>query len=258
MALGFLTTVAVIAGGCAAESVALDEDDTEYFEEIDDALIQRVGGRVSATKVLEDEDIEGDQNVTVAQVQALLDESRSSLRDYSVGGRTAAEVIVTQALASRISPIYMLARLQTEQGLVFAPKSGRALTRALNKAMGCGCPDYAPCSRSNVGFEGQVVCGAKLVRVYLDNLDKGLTTAGGSAYIQPKEWKLGKTTRTLDGCYIRPENRATAALYTYTPWVGQSSTSSCGARQHMGTSGLAIQYKKVKLNVGPLSGSFAP
>lgn len=247
-----VVSFAVAASGCAAEA-ALDEEDSAYFEDIDDALIVRVGGRVDPTYVLDDENLEGDQDIGVDQVQALLDEGKSSLRDYSVGSRSAAQVIVDEAKAKRISPAYVLARLQTEQGLVFAPKSASTVNRAIAKAMGCGCPDYAPCSRSNAGFEGQIVCGTNLVRVYLDNLDASKTTVGGTTYVQPAEWKVGRTTRTLDGCSIRPKNRATAALYTYTPWVGQSSTGSCGARRVMGTSGLAIQYKKVKLNLAALA-----
>lgn len=243
-----LSVWALVLGGasaCATESVTEDE---EVIDDIDDALIMRVGGRVDATQVLSDENVEGDQDVTVEQVQALLEEAKSSLASYSVGGRTAATIIVEESKAQQISPVYMLARLQSEQGLVFRTMTGASYTRALSKATGCGCPDNAPCAKATSGFQGQVSCAAELMRRYLTNLDAGKTAIGGSAYIQPNEWKLGKTTRTLDRCYVRPKNRATAALYTYTPWVGKSSTMGCGTAP-IGTSGVAIQYKKVKLNL---------
>ena len=33
------------------------------------------------------------------------------------------------------------------------------------------------------------------------------------------EWAVGREKETLDGTLVVPSNRATAALYTYTPWV---------------------------------------
>ena len=41
-------------------------------------------------------------------------------------------------------------------------------------------------------------------------------------------WKVGVTKSTSDPCQVTPKNRITAALYTYTPWVGAYGIG-CGA-----------------------------
>jgi hypothetical protein len=63
------------------------------------------------------------------------------------------------------------------------------------------------------------------------------------------EWAVGRRKRTLDPCSVTPRNRATAALYTYTPWVG-SMGKGCGASKYLGSSGVAAFTHKYLAALG--------
>jgi hypothetical protein len=56
-------------------------------------------------------------------------------------------------------------------------------------------------------------------------------------------WAVGKAKRTLDPCSVTPKNKATAALYTYTPWVGKRGLG-CGASNVSGSTLLVQLYKQ--------------
>jgi hypothetical protein len=68
---------------------------------------------------------------------------------------------------------------------------------------------------------------------YFEDLDTRGTTVSG--------WAVGESKRSQDPCTITPANRATAALYTYTPWVG-AYTDSCGRGGVGGSSLVALSY----------------
>ena len=51
--------------------------------------------------------------------------------------------------------------------------------------------------------------------------------------------------KTSDNCWVTPANNATAALYTYTPWVG-AYASQCGTSQWGGSSLVALLYGNFK------------
>lgn len=183
--------------------------------------------RFDINRLLEDGDILGGETITVAQVQQVLQSYGSYLATYSdpAFGQTAAQLIVSQSRASGISPLYMMSRIQIESSLIQSKSS-----RNLSQATGCGCPDGGGCSASYSGFGKQVQCAAKLMARYFSDLDtKGVTIA---------DWKVGKSLKTLDPCTIVPQNRATAALYTYTPWVG-SNGRQCGRASVGGSSAVS-------------------
>jgi hypothetical protein len=179
-------------------------------------------------RLLEDGDILGGESITAQQVQTLLTNYGSYLATYknpAFPGQTAAQLIVSQSRASNISPLYMLARIQIESSLVQSKSA-----RNLSQATGCGCPDGGGCSASYAGFGKQVQCAARLMARYFSDLDtKGETIA---------EWRVGKAKKTLDPCTITPANRATAALYTYTPWVGGNGRQ-CGRASVGGSSAVS-------------------
>jgi hypothetical protein len=128
----------------------------------------------------------------------------------------------------------MLARIQGESSLV---ESKSPNTKNIPKATGCGCPDGKGCSAQYKGFANQITCASKLIKKYFTEMDtNGATVA---------DWKVGAAKKTLDPCTITPKNRATAALYTYTPWVG-SFGAGCGASKYMGSSGIAQLARKYK------------
>jgi len=191
-------------------------------------------GTLNMHNLMTDEDLAGYAWVTVAQVQSFLSAKGSYLAGYTdpAWGKTAATLIVERSRAYGINPVYMLARIETESGLV---RSGTS--KNLAAATGCACPDSGSCDGSWAGFGNQVECSAGKFRNYLSDLEAGRTTVSG--------WKKGLTKQTLDPCTVTPANNATAALYTYTPWVG-AYASQCGTSQWGGSSLVALLYGRFK------------
>ncbi len=151
--------------------------------------------------------------MTVEQVQEFLDfppySHRSYLANYWEEGQFASEIIVDAATEYQINPLVILVKLQVEASLIYAlaPSDFQ-----VNRAMGCGCLDGVyGCPYGPKGFKGQIECGASLLREYIDALDNGFPTPSG--------WEVGISKKSQDGETITPKNMATAALYTYTPWV---------------------------------------
>ncbi len=187
-------------------------------------------GALDRHRLLEDAEIEGDQAVSAAQVQRMLEAEGSALAGFVEEGRSAAQWIVEESLAHRISPIYMVARIETESGLIRSGGFANILS-----ATGCACPDGTACDPRVAQFGLQVRCAAELARSYLDDLDAGNATISG--------WAVGEGRETLEGCWVVPQNRATAALYTYTPWVGAYAT--CGTSRWGGASLVAVLVREL-------------
>lgn len=194
--------------------------------------LQAEAANVDMNRLLADTDINGGAAVTTAQVQAFLNKKGGLLKSYrdpAFGNKTAAQLIVEGSRASGINPVYMLARIQTESSLV---SNGSASN--IVKATGCGCPDGSGCNAQYRGFGKQVQCSAMTMRRYFNDLNAGRPTVSG--------WKAGVAKNTSDPCRVTPANKATAALYTYTPWVGAYATQ-CGRKSVGGSSLLAAIYK---------------
>ena len=206
----------------------------------EDAL---AAGLLDRHRLLEDSELEGDQDVTYAQIQRLLEDEGSALAGYVEDGRSAAQWIVDESLAQDISPVYMVARIETESGLV---RSG-TLDNLLS-ATGCACPDGVPCDPSVAEFGLQVRCAAELARSYLADLDRVNSTISG--------WGVGVGKYTLEDCWVEPQTRATAALYTYTPWVGAYAT--CGTQQWGGSSLVAVLVAEFADALPPAQGAACP
>jgi hypothetical protein len=220
--------ITLLLCACAAEAPDPEHDN-----------IRSTPGGLDRHHLLDDAELEGDQSVTVAQIQALLADQGSALASYSEGGRTAAQWIVQESIAQHISPIYMIARIETESSLI---RSG-SLSK-IKQATGCACPDGAACDPAFAGFGLQVRCAAELVRGYLADLDADNSTITG--------WGVGIGRNTFDPCWVVPQTRATAALYTYTPWVGHWA-AQCGTSQWGGSSLVALLVKHFK-SLLPASG----
>jgi hypothetical protein len=196
--------------------------------------LQSLGRTIDMHNLMSNEDMSGHQGVTVSQVQSFLAAKGSYLAGYTdpAWGRTAATLIVERSRAYRISPVYMLARIETESGLVRSGTSNN-----LSKATGCGCPDSGSCGSQYAGFGNQVECSAHLFRNYITEQETTGSTRSG--------WRVGVTKNTLDPCAVRPANQATAALYTYTPWVGAYGIQ-CGTAQWGGSTLVAALYQQFK------------
>ena len=127
------------------------------------------------------------------------------MADESFNGESAAHIIWQAAQDFRINPKVLIVVLQKEQGLVTDTFPNSIQYRS---AMGYGCPDTAPCSPEYAGFRNQVRNAAEMFREVLDG--------GWSNY--PVGENYIKYSPTCNGSWVNVRNKATSALYRYTPY----------------------------------------
>ena len=212
----FLLITTLLMGGCAEEAEGLppnsiDPDDLVVFSDG-----KADGSTFDPNRIIDDFAFEDGAFLTKAEVQSFLESSpygrRSRLADLSLpDGRKLSSHLVDTAIEYSISPLVLLVRMQVEQSLV--SYEGALSQDRLDKATGCGCADYTSCSSAYAGIASQLICAAQLQRQYLDDMDAGDSTVTG--------WSVGVSKHSEDDVEITPSNRATAALYTYTPWTLQ-------------------------------------
>jgi LysM repeat protein len=126
---------------------------------------------------------------------------------------SAAELIYDVSIACGISPKVLLVKLQKEQGLV---TSTNPSPRAYEFALGMDCPDTpSGCSAASAGFFWQLYKGAGQLNWYSN-------PAGSFTWLRPGATISRPYQANNPGCGAQSfvlENRATAALYYYTPYV---------------------------------------
>jgi LysM repeat protein len=126
---------------------------------------------------------------------------------------SAAELIYDVSIACGISPKVLLVKLQKEQGLV---TSTNPSPRAYEFALGMDCPDTpSGCSAASAGFFWQLYKGAGQL-VWYSN------PAGSFTWLRPGATISRPYQANNPGCGAQSfvlENKATAALYYYTPYV---------------------------------------
>jgi hypothetical protein len=133
---------------------------------------------------------------------------------------TAARIIYRVAQACNINPQVLIVMLQKEQGLVTHtwPSSYR-----YNAAMGQACPDTAPCDTAYAGFFAQVYGAARQMQIYLEGKWFQWYKAGKTWQIQ---YHPDRTRCGTGPVYIA--NKATEALYYYTPYQPNASALRAG------------------------------
>ncbi|MFA5927109.1 MAG: hypothetical protein WCT32_02535 [Patescibacteria group bacterium] len=183
-------------------------------------------------------------SMTSAQVQSFLERKGSYLKDFSEGGRSAAQIIYDAAhgygdasgsiygvsvntTTGTVSPSVLLVVLQKEQSLI--TKTTRD-DRAITKAMGYACPDNGSsndandngCNDAYEGFSKQVENAAWQLR-YNFEISKNGVSWWNQYYSGQEHYYVGLTKTFSDGSYgtqtATPANSATASLYRYTPHV---------------------------------------
>jgi len=173
---------------------------------------------ININNILTDTELLDSSSMSLARIQSFLKDKGSYLANYSVGGKSAAEIIYNTANQYGLSPKYLLVRLQLEQSLI---TNSNPSQRAIDYATGYKCPDSTGCDPSYAGFDKQLAGAGTLINEYL-------TTLSNTNYRWTKcnengcwGWGLRISKETEDRIVVTPENVATAALYTYTPWVGK-------------------------------------
>ena len=166
---------------------------------------------------------------TSATVKLLLNDPEPNL-DHP---RTAAELIWDVSQSAGINPQIILVTLNKEQGLITGNQPAD-LQKALNHAMGFDCPDSRTCGSLFVGFYyqlfGNVDTAGNRYLGAAKSLMKSFSVAEGRGpAINGHDAQIGQTIaieNTIGGYVgilrqqlVTLANRATAALYRYTPHV---------------------------------------
>jgi MYXO-CTERM domain-containing protein len=213
-----LSGAALVLGLLSTGAVACSAPAPEASGGTSSSVTQRAFDR---NAVIDDTSMRDAEALTVADVQKFLDKTpwgtKSALAKYTENGKSAAQIMVDAAQSHGINPLEMLVRVQMEQGLV---SKTTASTATIAIAFGCGCPHSPVCNDSYRGFANQAECAAGTMQ---RSMDKAVTSTGTVS-----GWARNKSKATEDGVTVLPKNAATAALYTYTPWVGEAGGGRTG------------------------------
>lgn len=167
--------------------------------------------------IISDEDLTNSNAMSLKRITNFLNSHGGFLSSYislDVDGemRSAAEIIYNASQTFILSPKFILTTLQKESSIVTATSTSQHL---IDFALGFGCSDGSQCSDKYQGFAKQVNAAANNIRNgYLADLDTKNSTISG--------WGVGVAKQAYDGV-VTPRNKATAVLYTYTPWIGYYS-----------------------------------
>ncbi|WP_449407906.1 FG-GAP repeat domain-containing protein [Microbacterium maritypicum] len=133
---------------------------------------------------------------------------------------SAARIIYRVAQSCNINPQVLIVMLQKEQGLVTHtwPSANRYWA-----ALGQGCPDGGvPCDPNYVGFFHQIYGAARQMQIYMEG--KWFTY-----YAPGKTWNIRYNPEIACGSApVYVANRATSALYYYTPYQPNAAAMAAG------------------------------
>ena len=142
------------------------------------------------------------------------------LKDYVENGRSAAQIIYDAAQTYSINPQVILVLLQKEQSLVTDTWPSNIQYRS---ATGYGCPDTAACDSQYYGLTNQINWAAKMFRAIMNDSPTWYTPYNlGNNYIQYNP------NAACGGSIVNIENRATKALYNYTPYQPNQGALNAG------------------------------
>lgn len=142
------------------------------------------------------------------------------LKDYSEGGKSSAQIIYDVAQKYSINPQVLIVLLQKEQALVTDDWPWPIQYRT---ATGYGCPDTAPCASEYFGLTNQLDWAAKMFRAIMNNSPTWYTPyVLGDNYIQYSP------DASCGGSIVNIQNRATQALYNYTPYQPNQGALNAG------------------------------
>ncbi|MCO7221583.1 LGFP repeat-containing protein [Klenkia sp. PcliD-1-E] len=131
---------------------------------------------------------------------------------------TAAAIIVKVGQACGINPRVLIVLLQKEQGLVTGT---RPATIRYTKATGFACPDTAACNPEFSGFASQVYFAARQFQRYAANV-AGSYRAGRNNTV------LYNPNSACGSSQVYIQNKATAGLYSYTPYQPNAAALAAG------------------------------
>lgn len=128
----------------------------------------------------------------------------SFLETYQSNGVRAADAVANIAHEYRINPLVFLVFAEATQGLIAELTYPFPVDR-VEYVFRCGCLGQTTCLPKLAGFDRQLDCLGRSLRVAIDSArDKRETPSG---------WATGKSRTSVDGVEVVPANEATAALY---------------------------------------------
>ena len=141
-------------------------------------------------------------------------------KSIPAGAKSAAQIIWDAAQKYNISPQVLLVKLGTESAGPLTSDDWPFLNQ-YTYAMGSHCPDSgvngsANCDVNYSGFSMQMDSAASLLRWYLDSMEQSWWTYKKPYQVNSILWNIKESGCLGGDVYI--ENKATAALYTYTPY----------------------------------------
>ena len=140
------------------------------------------------------------------------------MADESIDGESAAYIIWEAAQEFKINPKVLIVLLEKEQSLVTDKFPNSVQYRA---ATGYGCPDSAACDSKYYGLKAQVGNAAYLFMKIVHENKYNLYPVGNNYVKYHYNSACGGST-------VHIENRATGALYTYTPYQPNAASLAAG------------------------------
>lgn len=144
------------------------------------------------------------------------------LKDFSEGGKTASQIIYDVAQQFSINPQVLIVLLQKEQSLITddwpIPESPQYRT-----ATGYGCPDTAPCDAEYFGLTNQLTWSGRMFRAIMN-----ASPAWFTPYVLGNNYIQYNPNASCGGSNVLIENRATQALYNYTPYQPNQAAINAG------------------------------
>lgn len=142
------------------------------------------------------------------------------LKDASENGKSSAQIIYDVAQQFQINPQVLIVLLQKEQGLVTDtwPTSNQYRT-----ATGYGCPDTAACDSQYFGLTNQLTWSARMFRAIMNASSTWYTP-----YVLGNNYIRWSPTASCGGSTVYIQNRATQALYNYTPYQPNQAALNAG------------------------------
>lgn len=132
---------------------------------------------------------------------------------------SAARIIYRVAQSCNINPQVLIVMLQKEQGLITHtwPSDWR-----YNIALGQGCPDTAPCDPNYIGFFHQIYGAARQMQIYMEG-------KWFQWYAPGRTWNiLYNPNANCGSSPVYIANKATSALYYYTPYQPNAAALRAG------------------------------
>lgn len=208
----FVSVLVAVAATVVQPVAAADLAKFRAENIIDDSVFQNVN-TMSPTAV---QQFLNDRNSVCLRAY----QTPSILGNNNYGGNvSAAQAVVQAAQLWNINPQVLLVTMQKENSLITRTSCPDYVYRT---SLGVGCPDTAPCDAQYFGLSRQLYQAARWLRNYFDQTPGWYTLRPGVNYIQynPNAGCGGRNINIL--------NRATAALYTFTPYQPNAAALAAG------------------------------